>query len=371
MKNVLFLHSSAELYGSDRSLLNIISNMDTNKYTIFVVLPSEGELTEALRKLPHVKVFIFEVAVLRRKELSIKGTLGYLGNFRKSLRYLSKLIQKNHISIVYTNTAVVFPGAIAAKKCGIKSIWHVREIIKNPFENKVISFVINRYSDAIIVNSKATGEALRGPVKHKYKVVYNAIEVEEKVPNEIHEGLVVGMAGRINRWKGQSLFVGAAEIVHEAFPDVKFQIAGDCYSGEEFLKEELIKKIHAKGLENTVILMGQVKKMNEFYQGIDVFVLPSIQPEPFGLVVIEAMGYGVPVIATNHGGPREIIKDGEIGFLVDFHQPDEMAKRIMELLREKDLRERIGEKGRQYMKKRFSINYMVAQIEKIMESVLS
>ena len=66
---------------------------------------------------------------------------------------------------------------------------------------------------------------------------------------------------------------------------------------------------NVKNLNNKVILLGQVDDMMSFYKGLDIFILPSIQPEPFGLVVIEAMNNKLPVVATNHGGPVEIIEN--------------------------------------------------------------
>src|SRR5699024_1205170 len=105
------------------------------------------------------------------------------------------------------------------------------EIIKNNLENTIISLMMNRYADLVVANSKATGNALK--VKNdKIRVVYNAVE-DCTINKTKHEELIVGMAGRINRWKGQKLFVDMAEIVHRRFPDVIFEIAGEAYTGEE------------------------------------------------------------------------------------------------------------------------------------------
>ena len=78
MVNVLFIHSSSELYGSDRSLLNIVKYINKDKYKVHVILPCEGPLVEEMKKVKDVKVEIFEVAVLRRKNLSLKGGIAYL-----------------------------------------------------------------------------------------------------------------------------------------------------------------------------------------------------------------------------------------------------------------------------------------------------
>lgn len=369
MINILLIHSSSELYGSDRSLLNIVKNLDRTKYKIHVMLPCQGPLVNEIEKVPDTTIEIFEVAVLRRKNLSCKGLMSYSKQFIKSIRFIRQYISDNQIDIVDTNTAVVFPGAIAAKRCNIRSVWHIREIINNKFENTVVSYVMQRYSDLIIANSEATGRAIRVD-KSKVRVVHNAVEDTKNEKKNPHDLLTVGMAGRINRWKGQKLFIEVAEIVCKQYPDTIFLIAGDAYSGEEHLKTELEEYIKEKGMQNSVLLLGQVDDMNGFYNRLDVFVLPSIQPEPFGLVVIEAMEHGLPVVATNHGGPVEIISDGVDGYLVSHTSPLQMAEKVNELLADEKRREKMGEKGIEKKQKMFSIEAMVNGMQDVFDEAL-
>ncbi|MGN0374882.1 MAG: glycosyltransferase family 4 protein [Butyrivibrio sp.] len=369
MVNVLFIHSSSELYGSDRSLLNIVKYINKDKYSVHVILPCPGPLVDEMKKLPDVKVEIFEVAVLRRKNLSFKGGIGYIKDYSRSCKFIKQYIKENNIDLVDTNTAVVFPGAVAAKRCKIKSTWHIREIIKSNLENKVISYIMKHNADVIIANSKASGKALCVP-EDKVKVVYNAVEDRERV-QVTHTKFTVGMAGRINRWKGQKLLVDAAAIVNKKYPDVVYNIAGDVYSGEEYIKEDLIAYIEEKGLTQSVHLLGQVNNMSEFYSGLDIFVLPSTQPEPFGLVVIEAMNFGLPVVATNHGGPVEIIDEGVDGYLVDWEDATEMADRIIELIENPDKCREMGICGQKKKKEQFSVPAMVSNIERVFDEVLN
>lgn len=369
VKNVLFIHSSSELYGSDRSLLNIVKNINKDHYRVFVILPCEGPLVEEMKKIDGIKIEIFQVAVLRRKNLSIKGGVEYFREFFKSLKYLKKYIKNHNIDIVDTNTAVVFPGAIAAKQMKKKSIWHIREIIKSNLENRVISLMMQKYADLIIANSYSTGKALKVS-QDKIRVIYNAVDEKNEIKKEKNERLVIGMAGRINRWKGQKLFVDAAEKIHMEYPDVIFKIAGEAYEGEEYLKEELTQYIREKNLDDTVYLLGQVNNMSLFYNSLDVFVLPSIQPEPFGLVVIEAMEFAVPVVATNHGGPTEIIQNGINGYLVDYHDCAEMVDAIKNLIENNEVREEMGRKGKEIKRERYSVSTMVTGVENVFKEVL-
>ena len=370
MKRILFVHSSSELYGSDRSLLNIVKHINKTEFDVFIILPCQGPLVDEMKKVSGVKVKIYEVAVLRRKNLSIKGGALYFKKFMSSYFYLKKFIKENAINIGDTNTSGILSGAIAAKHCRVKSVWHIREIINNKAENKIISIMMNRYADLIVANSKSTAMALKMN-QNKIRVVYNAVEAKINASIIPHNTLTVGMAGRINRWKGQKLLVDAAELVHKSLPDVIFKIAGDVFIGEEQLKQELIQHINEKNLSDIVILNGQVNDMSIFYSNLDLFVLPSIQPEPFGLVILEAMEYGLPVIATNHGGPIEIIDDGADGYLVDYEKPNEMAERIIELMSDPIKRKAMGIKGQDKMKQCFSVTVMVGCIEAIYNEMMS
>lgn len=375
MRNILFLHSSSELYGSDRSLLNLIKNMDKEVYKIGVILPESGPLVEKLQSIENVDIYIKEIATLRRKHLSLKGIVRYLLDFISSLYFLVGIINKKKVDIVYTNTSVVFPGGVAAKLMRKKSIWHIREIIENQFERKVVSQIVNLFSNVIIANSKATGNAITNN-KCKLKIVYNAIDINElevtdnkEKDQSLKNNLVVGMAGRINRWKGQKLFVDMAERVLTENNTVDFLIAGDVYKDETYILNDLKHYIKTKGLEANITLLGQVEDMRTFYNKIDIFVLPSIQPEPFGLVILEAMEREIPVVATNHGGPLEIIKNNVDGFLVDHKDSLQMSETVLKLISDSSLRNRIGKEGRKKRNSVFTIKNYVENISDIINKL--
>lgn len=371
MKKLMFLHSSSELYGSDKSLYNLINNLDKSKFQCIVVLPEEGPLVDLISNIDNTKVVINRIATLRRKNLSIKGMLEYIKDFCKSTRDMKSLIKENEVDVVYTNTSVVFPGAFAAKIMGKKNVWHVREIISSKFERTVIKCIINTLADVIIANSKATGASISHNYK-KVKVVYNAIELDDTIKNKVDgksSVVTIGMAGRINRWKGQKLFVDMAKLVFEKNRNVRFLIAGDVYKGEDAILEDLKKYISNNNMDKHIKLLGRVEDMTSFYDSLDIFVLPSIQPEPFGLVVLEAMDREVPVIATNHGGPVEIIENNKDGFLVDYKDATEMSKIVDMLINNEKLRDDIAKSAKEKRCKVFSIENYVSNIAEILESI--
>ena len=381
MNNIVFLHSSSELYGSDRSLLNLVKNLDKDKFNITVILPDDGPLVDKINSFDNVEVIINELAVLRRKNLSLSGMSKYFIELMRSIKFINNLIKEKSIDIVYTNTSVIFVGGISAKICKVKSVWHIREIIKSKYERFIVSKIVNIFSDYIIANSKATAEAI-SKNKDKVKVVYNAIDIEKnsdlKGIDEFYkevaativrsnEKIKIGMAGRINRWKGQKLFVDMAKLVSEENDNVEFLIAGDVYKGEDYILDNLKGYILESGVKDKIGLLGQVDNMSNFYKKLDIFVLPSIQPEPFGLVVIEAMNNKLPVVATNHGGPVEIIENNVDGFLVDYKDAEEMAQVVNKLIKDKELRNYISANAEKKVKKKFNVSRYVDEISYILE----
>ena len=381
MNNIVFLHSSSELYGSDRSLLNLVKNLDKDKFNITVILPEDGPLVSKINRFDNVEVIINELAVLRRKNLSLSGMSQYFIMLIKSIKFINNLIKEKNIDIVYTNTSVIFAGGISAKLCKVKSIWHIREIIKSKYERFIVSRIVNTFSDYIIANSKATAEAI-SKNKDKVKVVYNAIDIEKNIDLEYNDGaykevaatvaggsdkIKVGMAGRINRWKGQKLFVDMAKLVSQENDNVEFLIAGDVYKGEDEILDDLKAYILESGVKDKIGLLGQVDNMISFYKNIDIFILPSIQPEPFGLVVIEAMNNKLPVVATNHGGPVEIIENNIDGFLVDYKNAKEMAQVVNKLIKDKELRSYITTNAEKKVKEQFNVNRYVDEISCILD----
>ena len=381
MNNIVFLHSSSELYGSDRSLLNLVKNLDKDKFNITVILPDDGPLVDKINSFDNVEVIINELAVLRRKNLSLSGMSKYFIELMRSIKFINNLIKEKSIDIVYTNTSVIFVGGISAKICKVKSVWHIREIIKSKYERFIVSKIVNIFSDYIIANSKATAEAI-SKNKDKVKVVYNAIDIEknsdlkgiDEFYKEVAATIVksnnkikIGMAGRINRWKGQKLFVDMAKLVSEENDNVEFLIAGDVYKGEDYILDDLKGYILESGVKDKIGLLGQVDNMSNFYKKLDIFVLPSIQPEPFGLVVIEAMNNKLPVVATNHGGPVEIIDNNIDGFLVDYKDAREMAQVVNKLIKDKELRNYISANAEKKVKKKFNVSRYVDEISYILE----
>jgi glycosyltransferase involved in cell wall biosynthesis len=180
-------------------------------------------------------------------------------------------------------------------------------------------------------------------------------------------GPIIGSIGRIVWAKGFQYLIKATPMILKEFPNAKIVIVGQDFGYLTELKE-LAYRLRVHG---SVIFTGPLRaeEVKEFYIDSDVVVIPSIY-ETFGIVALEAMACGKPIVASHIGGLREILKDGVNGFLVKPGNSDELARSIIALLKKDDLREKIGSLNRAEVIK-YSWDRIVDQIEEVYYEVLA
>jgi glycosyltransferase involved in cell wall biosynthesis len=141
---------------------------------------------------------------------------------------------------------------------------------------------------------------------------------------------IMGFVGRLDWWKGYALFIEAAMLAVQEDPKLYAIMVGGAAAGQEKRIKSMKQKIAKAGLEDRVILLGEVapSKVEALVRGMDVFLHTSIEPEPFGRVLLEAMAVGVPVISSSEGGPREIIVDRESGLLTRPHDCEALVDAV-------------------------------------------
>jgi glycosyltransferase involved in cell wall biosynthesis len=189
----------------------------------------------------------------------------------------------------------------------------------------------------------------------------NELGLAEDIP-------VVGMIGRISPWKGQEVFIRAAAILRSEGVACQFVAIGGVFDNERNHLDRLNETIRSLDLDNLVKIESFRKDARELIAAFDVFVLPSILPEPFGLVVAEAMAAGKPVIATAHGGPTEMVVEGETGFLIPPNDPPALASAIKNLLAHPEEAVKLGKAGRRRFLDHFEMREYVQRIEKLYEA---
>lgn len=361
---ILILHGSSDLYGASKILLVTVQTFVKNGHQVTVILTESGPLAHLLTEAGAAVLFI-RLGILRRKYKSVSGLLNRIAVLRKAYLSICVLIRQQKFDIVYSNTTAVLAGAFAAKRTRTRHIWHIHEIIESPqWLYRFLGRTLNYYSDTVIAVSEAVAKSWSKYVDaKKIRSVYNGIDYSpflEKKGNfraEIHAGddaVVIGMIGRVHPWKGQGYFLDIAAALKSKFANLRFVMAGDAFPGNEYLYTELAGKIASHGLEKDVTDLGYRNDIPALLQGLDILILPSVLPDPFPTVILEAMASGKPVAATAHGGALEMIEDGVSGILIPVHDASAAAGKLELLIKDSNLRRQIGEAARVRVQEVFS-----------------
>lgn len=363
-KTILFVHSSNELYGADRSLYKIIQGLDRTQIFPIVVLPTDiaytGELSQLLEQ-DGITVYQVKMGVLRRRYLSSWRIILFVVYTLWGMWFLHRIVQRHQVQIIYSNSSAVINGHFASKIAHIPHIWQIREYLLKPhwFVNILHKFILKN-ADKIICNSHAVAHHIQADYQNnpKFKVIWNSIDTREFSPEidgqawraqqSIQDDTVCfGVVGRIKKQKGQNVFIEAAHIMIEHCQNVEFCVIGDAILGEETQLATLKETTLRLGLADKFHFMPFIDTVPEAMRALDVLVLPSILPEAFGRVVIEAMASERSVIATNSGGVCEIVLDEQTGLLVEIDSAEALAQAMIKLAQEPDLRNTMGIAGRQ------------------------
>jgi glycosyltransferase involved in cell wall biosynthesis len=181
---------------------------------------------------------------------------------------------------------------------------------------------------------------------------------------------LVGCVGRLEFWKGQHLFLKAAEKIAHQIKDVHFLIVGGPTSHKHDYATVLADLHRRMSEPERVTLLGHRDDISCIMRELAVTVHASLLPEPFGLVVMEAMQAGSVVVAANAGGVREQVEDAVTGFLYEPGNVDEMAERIVQALYLADPAE-IGERAKQSVERRFAKTASVQALLNVYNGLLA
>ncbi len=381
MKKILFLHSGAELYGADRILLEIVTNINKEKFQPIVVLPNEGPLVSELKK-NNIKVEIIPYPIIRRKYFNIKGILKYFLEYRKAVNDICEFAQKEEVNIIHNNTIAVLEGISIKRKMNIPLIVHIHEMIENPkLVAKILYSIICKNATKIIVVSNAVKEHINKYYKkEKAIVVHNGIDIKnysikndtEYLKKELNippKALIIGMIGRINAIKGQDDFV---EVLNELIKDnnnIYGIIVGDAFKGQEWRVNKLLEKIDEFGIQKNVKYCGYRKDIPNIHSLINIYVLPSIKKDSFPTVVLESMASGKPIVAYKCGGVTEMVRNGENGYLVEMGNKQRLLCAIRKIANDENLRKNMGKESFYIVSQEFNTQKFIENFEKIYGSI--
>jgi glycosyltransferase involved in cell wall biosynthesis len=362
-RKVLVIYGSSDLYGASKNLIRSLEGFKRMGWTSISVLPHDGPLVELMKK-SGFEVILMEHGVLRRQNLTPIGLLTLFGQIFSSFFNLSALIKQEKISLIYTNSNANSIGGLLKLSHGIPHIWHIHEIIERPkWFKRLLETYIKYTEDRVICVSKAVINNFSGIKPEKLKLLYNGIDTRPYAKADYNlkaeigvpeNTLLIGMVARVNLWKGQFYFLEIAAQLKKKYPNLHFVMAGDAFPGYEYLYDEVRFLTQKLGLEDSATNLGFRLDIPEILSGLDIFVLPSILPDPLPTTVLEGMAAGKPVVATRHGGATEMVIEGETGFLIPWDNTHEAVLVFEKLIESTELREKLGKAGQQRVNEYFN-----------------
>jgi len=288
-------------------------------------------------------------------------------------------IKKNKPDIVHCQRIQMGAPGLLFKKIYKKPyiVWCHGDDIYFPWKfKKIISRLVLNSAGAVIALTNDMRDRLGKSFKRNIFILPNGISPEkfkgfskqairDKFKIRPDEKIIIFVGG-LKSIKGVRYLIEAFKIINQKIPETRLFLVGD--GSERHNLEDIVKK---NRLQEKVNFLGKIinEKVSEYMAASDIFVLPSLF-ETFGIVNLEAMASGLPVVATRVYGIPEVIKDGENGFLVDPKSPEQLAEKILFLFKNDELREKISENNKEKAKK-YSWENIVAKLEKIYSEVIN
>ncbi len=360
---VCYVLGTLEIGGTERQLLLLLKKIDREKFTPVLIALRGGRMKEEFEGI--VKVFVpgkkwkidpfvlFKIARrLKREKPDILHTFMFTSNtwgrLAGILAGVPVIIASERSMDLWKRFYHFWVDRFFAR--------HTKKIVCNSYQvRNRYEKILGRYSDRLSVVYNGLDTNLYDSVEYKGETVRGlGITGNEKV-------ILTG--GRLSPEKSLDTLISAVPEVLKKCVETRFVIAGEGREKDKLL--ELAKKLE---VDKKIIFAGYRGDLPELIKISSIVVLPSLW-EGMPNLLLEAMALKKPVVATDIGGSREIVKNGENGFLVPVRSPEKLAEKIVHLLRNEALCRDMGEKGYRMVKEIFSIELMVKEYEEIYTTV--
>lgn len=369
---ILHLVDCLHIGGGEMQMVDLVKRIDRSRFRPIVgCLKKEGPLLSVLEQ-NEVPVEAFPV----------RGKLFYPHSLKQILR-LTLFMRREKVKILHTQDLYShLVGVPAALLAGVPVItnrldlghtlnrWHRWAL-------KILSFGITK----AMANSQGVQRMLVDSEKmdpRKIALIYNGVDIDRfqfaALPSSSQRGSLLPefrpddrLIGTLaNLWpiKGHHILLEAAVRVVAYFPKVRFVLIGT-----GIRREELEAVARTLSIEKHVLFLGSRQDVPDILSCMEISVLPSLG-EGFSNAILESMAAGLPMVATDVGGNREAIVDGETGFIVPPGDPDALADRLIRLLEEPLLGQKMGRAGRQRIENHFTLDRMVRETERFYDEIL-
>jgi len=374
INKILIAHSSNDLYGSSKILLNIIKFFISEGSEIHLFLPNDGPLNKS-PIIKNCKLNIIELGVFRKRYFNFFGLINRLYFIIKSSFLIKKYILKNKVDLVYINTSTIISPAIAAKLMDIPTIFHLHEI---PNSSKIYTkFLVNFFkifSNKLIAVSNSVKDywVNNELTKDKITTIYNGFKFNFKKEKNLNNKTINFInISRIIPYKGHLFLIELFYKLSKFRKNIILNILGDTLPEYELYHNKLKEKVKEYNLEKNINFIGFKENIKSHLYESDFFIHCPISPDPLPTVIFEAIESNLPIICTNLGGAYEILDSGNNGLLIDPLSTIKSCDSILKYLDDKDLQQKHVKDCKSFVDKKFHISSFNNSLKKIINDVVN
>ncbi|HYL36136.1 MAG TPA: glycosyltransferase family 4 protein [Bryobacteraceae bacterium] len=394
---IVYLNPCGNFGGAETSLRELLAGVRAAEpsWRLWMVLGEDGPLAEAARAL-QVQVIVKPFpAALRRIGDTSEGPLRTLVSLARALpgtaRYalsLAALLRDLQPDVLHTNGLKMHLLGAWARPRRTPLVWHIHDYVSaRRFTSRLLR-AFRRACTVAIANSKSVARDLEALLlRIPIRPIYNAVDLLRFSPSGSQldldslaalppagPGIIrIGLVATFAKWKGQEVFLEAMARLRNRAAVRGYIIGGPIYqtAGSQWMKSELQRKVEDLGLRDMVGFTGFVDDVPAAMRSLDIVVHASTQPEPFGMVIVEAMASSKPVVASQSGGATELFIDGvnALG-----HRPGDtamLAERIQLLVDDAGLRARLGQAGRESAERNFPARRLAQELGDLYREISS
>lgn len=360
---VLYVNQWHGLGGAEVSLLRVLEHLPREEIQPALACPP-GALAEEARAL-GVEVFPVAFPPLRQGKRPSPD----------DLQRLSEAIASSELVHAYSVRAGWYAGRLC-RHLRVPMVWSIHDLFPHPWQRMWLKMVAHRYAHAVVAYSKILQRQFGRLLAHKVHHIPHGVDTEKFVPLDDSQRVQVGRrhetpaqapvvlhVGRIMPFKGQHLFLQMAQrLLAENSPQHTpvFWLAGDDSMGDPRYAQRVREM--SRTMHSSVRWLGFQHDIAPIIAAADVLVHCSTRPEPFGLVILEAMACGAAVVSANRGAPAEILEHGRTGLLSPPNDVGSLADAVRLLLEDNERRQMLSTNARRVVCERYTLQQHVQQL---------
>jgi len=362
-RRVVLVTAASEAGGAERVIESLAERLGRHGVAPVLAAPEDGGLVERWRSRGFETCALPAFGRLRRVDLGAR----LVAEITRRLRVAGAELVHSH------GVAAHIHAGLAARRLGRPAIYHVHDLFETSWtaDGALQRFALRVPAARVIAISETVAASLgRRVPAGRLQTILNGVGAGVVAPVSHAAAPLVVWCGRLQHWKGPHHFIAAAAAVKAQRPDTRFAIVGGTLFGlEPEYRDLIVRQVADAGLTDALEFVGQVDDARPWLRAATVVVHCADRPEPFGLVMAEAMMQERPVVAFRQGGAAEIVADGDTGRLVPPRDVPALASAVIELLADQPRARLMGARGRERAELYFNADRMTAAVSGVYDAV--